>query len=164
MKSIKKVVLPLIFALAGITQVHASDFAGVFVGAKAGVNWSDSTGRTYQATHATGFPGLTVGFNYDLAPVVIGIEGFADFHAGSTTKKDAGFDAKLGMPINKIMPYVRLGFTAGWPDTRFHYGAGTEYKLAKHWSVAGEWTADRSSYQGGHRQNNSLTVGVHYFF
>jgi outer membrane immunogenic protein len=164
MKSIKKAVLPLILVLAGITQVQASDFAGAFVGAKAGVNWSDSTGRTYQATHATGFPGLTVGYNYDLAPVLIGIEGFADFHGGSTTKKDAGIDAKLGMPIKNIMPYARLGFTGTWPDTRLHYGVGVEYKLAKQWSVAGEWTADRASYDNGHRQNNSLTVGVHYFF
>jgi outer membrane immunogenic protein len=164
MTSIKKILVPLILALTGATQVQASEFTGAYVGAKAGFNWSDSTGHTYQSTHATAFPGLTIGYNYDLAPVVVGIEGFADFHGGSTTKKDAGIDAKVGMPISNVMPYARVGLTGTWPDTRLHYGAGVEYKVAKQWSVAGEWTADRAHYEGGHRQNNSLTVGVHYYF
>ncbi|KMZ13070.1 hypothetical protein BHUM_00441 [Candidatus Burkholderia humilis] len=164
MTSIKKAVLPLILALAGVTQVQASEFAGAFVGAKAGLNWSDATGHTYESTHTTGFPGLTIGYNYDLAPVLVGIEGFADFHGGSTTKKDAGIDAKLGLPLNHVMPYARIGFMGTWPDTCLHYGVGAEYKFAKQWSVAGEWTVDRAHYDGGHRQNNSLTVGMHYFF
>lgn len=62
------------------------------------------------------------------------------------------------------MPYARIGFTGTWPDTRLHYGAGVEYKFARNWSVAGEYTGDTAHYDGGHRRNDSLTFGVHYYF
>ena len=166
MAGIKKVFVPLLVSLLATAQAQASEFAGPYVGAKAGFNWSDATGQHYQeSTHTTFFPGLTAGYNYDLDRFVIGVEGFADFHAGSTTKKDGGIDTKVGIPVNgKVMPYARIGFTGTWPDTRLHYGAGVEYKFARNWSVAGEYTGDTARYDGGHRRNDSLTVGVHYYF
>ncbi len=96
---------------------------------------------------------------------MIGAEGFADFTNGSTTYKDAEcLDAKIGVPMNNLMPYARLGFTGTWPNARLHGGLGLEYMFAKNVSVAGEWTTDTSSRDGTKRSNNSVTVGVHYFF
>ncbi|KND56338.1 hypothetical protein BPUN_0789 [Candidatus Paraburkholderia kirkii] len=183
MAGFKKVVGPLFVSLLCAAQVHSealnptalkllgvygphSAFAGPYVGAKFGVNWSDITGPNARSTHTPAeFPGLVAGLNYDIVPLVVGIEGFADFHCGSTTRDDGGFDVKFGVPVNgNIMPYARVGFTASWPDTRLHYGGGVEYKFAKNWSVAGEYTGDVSSYQGGHRHNDSVTIGVHYYF
>lgn len=148
----------------GVYGPH-SEFAGPYVGAKFGLNLSDITGPNARGWHSTWFPGIVGGVNYDVDRFVVGLEGFADFHGGSTTRDDGGLDVKFGMPVNRnIMPYARIGFTGTWPDTRLHYGAGVEYKFAKNWSVAGEYTGDASSYQGGHRHNNSMTMGLHYYF
>lgn len=96
---------------------------------------------------------------------MIDAEVFADVHGGSTTRKDAGIDARFGMSINRnLVPYARIGVRGTWPDTRPHYGAGVEYKLNGKWSVAGENAGDGASYDRGHRRNDSLTVGVDYFF
>jgi outer membrane immunogenic protein len=109
-------------------------------------------------------PGLTAGYGFDVKQFVIGAEVLADFHHGSTFYKDAGVDLKVGMPFNTIMPYARLGMTGPWPNARFHGGLGVEYKFMKKVSVAAEWTADSSSREGTRRSNNSVTVGVHYYF
>jgi len=155
---------PTLLKLMGVQGPH-SQFAGPYVGAKFGVDRSDVTGPNPKSSQTTYFPGLVAGVNYDIGRFVIGFEGFMDFHDGSTTGKDGGIDLKFGMPVNgNFLPYGRIGFTGTWPDTRLHYGAGVEYKLEKNWSVAAEYTGDKSSYQGGHRRNDSLTVGVHYYF
>ncbi|SAK62724.1 hypothetical protein AWB79_02907 [Caballeronia hypogeia] len=182
MAGIRKLIAPALLSLLCVTQAHSegldptllklmgvqgphSQFAGPYVGAKFGVNWSDITGPNPKSTHTTFFPGIVAGVNYDVDRFVVGVEGFMDFHGGSTTKKDGGIDLKLGMPVNgNIMPYARIGFTGTWPDTRLHYGGGVEYKFAKNWSVAAEYTGDTSSYQGGRRHNDSLTAGLHYYF
>lgn len=182
MVSIRKLIAPALMSLLCAAQAHSeslgptllklmgvqgphSQFAGPYVGAKFGANWSDITGPNQKTTHTTLFPGLVAGVNYDVDRFVVGFEGFMDFHGGSTTKKDGGIDVRFGMPVNEnILPYARIGFTGTWPDTRLHYGGGVEYKFEKNWSVAAEYTGDTSSYQGGHRRNDSLTVGVHYYF
>ena len=182
MSSFKKLLAPALLSLLCVTHAHSeaidptlqkvlgvygphSQFAGPYVGAKFGPNWSDITGPNARSTHSTWFPGIVAGVNYDVDRFVVGFEGFMDFHGGSTTKKDGGIDVKFGMPVDgNIMPYGRVGFTGTWPDTRLHYGAGVEYKFARNWSVAGEYTGDTAHYDGGHRRNDSLTVGVHYYF
>ncbi|BBU27869.1 porin [Burkholderia sp. THE68] len=166
MAGFKKFVAPLLVSLFALAHAQASEFAGPYVGTKVGVNWSDATGRSYQeSTHTTFFPGLMAGYNFDVDRFVVGVEGFADFHNSSTTRNDGGFDARFGMPLdNHLMPYARIGFTGFWPDTRLHYGAGVEYKFQKNWSVSAEYTGDTAHYDGGHRRNDSLTVGVRYYF
>ena len=181
MASIRKLIAPALLSLLCAAQAHSesldptllklmgvygphSQFAGPFVGVKFGPNWSNISGDNGRS-HTTWFPGVVAGVNYDVGSVVLGLEGFADFHGGSVTKKDGGLDVKFGMPVNgNIMPYARVGFTTSWPTTRVHYGAGVEYKFAKNWSVAGEYTGDTTSYRGSNWNNNSLTVGVHYYF
>jgi outer membrane immunogenic protein len=182
MSSIKKLLAPVLVTLAFTAQAHSegldpnllklmgvygphSEFAGPYVGAKFGLNLSDITGPNARGYHPTWFPGIVAGVNYDVGRFVVGVEGFADFHGGSTTRDDGGFDLKVGMPVQQnIMPYARIGYTGTWPDARLHYGAGVEYKFHKNWSVMGEYTGDTSSYQGGHRHNQSVTMGVHYYF
>jgi hypothetical protein len=112
MFNFKKLFAALVIALTGIAGVQASEFAGPYAGIKLGENWSDASGVVNTASHASTFFGLTAGYNFDVKNFVIGAEGFADLHNGSTTYKDAGVDAKLGLPMNNLMPYARLGFTA----------------------------------------------------
>ena len=145
-------------------QAGASQFAGPYVGFKLGVNNSDASGAFNKASHNTVFPGFTAGYNFDVQRFVVGAEAFADLHHGSTTFKDAGIDAKFGMPFNQFMPYIRAGFTGDDPDTRFHWGLGVDYKFAEHVSAVAEWTTDSSHHDGTKRTNNSFTVGVQYHF
>jgi outer membrane immunogenic protein len=164
MPKLKKLVAALAIALPGVMQAQASEFAGPYAGVKLGKNWSDASGVVNTATHNSTFFGLTAGYNFDISNVVVGAEAFADFHHGSTTYKDGGIDAKFGIPFNHWLPYARVGFTGTWPNARPHGGLGLEYKFTKNASVAGEWTADGGSHDGTRRNNNSATVGVHYFF
>jgi outer membrane immunogenic protein len=183
MSNIKKLLLSAAsFALTGTVSAQTSDsglqanqlfggpyftspFSGLYVGAKVGANVSDASGGLRVPSHTSFFPGVTVGFGFDVGPVMLGGEAFADFHHGSTTRKDAGFDAKLGLPIERrYMPYLRLGATSQWPDSRLHYGLGLEYKALQSLGLGVEWTADTSAANGIRRHNNSFTLGAHYYF
>jgi outer membrane immunogenic protein len=164
MSNLKKFFAALVVALTSISCAQASEFAGPYAGVKVGENWSDASGVINKPSHATTFPGLTAGYNFDVKQFVVGAEVFADFHHGSSTYKDGGVDLKVGMPFNLVMPYARIGVTGTWPNARLHGGLGVEYKFAKQFSVAGEWTADSCSHDGTKRSNNSITVGVHYHF
>ncbi|WP_345812274.1 outer membrane beta-barrel protein [Paraburkholderia sp. PREW-6R] len=155
---------PLTQAQTAQAQIGPSDFAGPYVGFKVGTNTSNASGAISKASHTTVFPGITAGYNFDIGRFVVGAEAFADFHHGSTTFKDGGIDAKLGMPLIQFMPYARLGFTSSWPDNRLHGGLGVEYKLARQISAALEWTADSSHHDGTKRVNNSVTIGLQYHF
>ncbi|WP_346730286.1 porin family protein [Caballeronia sp. dw_276] len=164
MFNFKRIFAALVITLTGLSAAQASEFSGPYAGLKVGENWSDASGVVNVGSHASTFLGLTAGYNFDVSSFVIGAEAFADFHNSSTTYKDAGIDAKLGLPFNTVMPYVRLGATGSWPNVRFHTGLGVEYKFIKQASLALEWTADQSKHDGTTRHNNSVTLGVHYFF
>src|SRR6185437_7421179 len=96
----------------------SSAFAGPYAGIKIGENWSDASGAVNASTHSTTFFGALAGYGFDVGRFVLGAEAFADLHNGSTTKKDAGIDAPIGVPFNQFMPYARVGLTASWPNTR----------------------------------------------
>ena len=164
MFNFKNLFAALVIAVTGLSAAQASEFSGPYAGLKVGENWSDASGVVNVGSHASTFLGLTAGYNFDVSRFVIGAEAFADFHHSSTTYKDGGVDAKLGMPFNSVMPYVRLGVTGSWPNARFHTGLGIEYKFIKQASLALEWTADQSKHDGTTRHNDSVTLGVHYFF
>jgi outer membrane immunogenic protein len=105
----------LTIILTGLTQAHAgtapeaaqpqgSEFSGGYVGFKLGENRSNASGVAPSATHDTTFPGLVAGYAFDVGPLVLGAEAFTDFHHGSATRKDGGLDAKVGVPVGKLMP------------------------------------------------------------
>jgi outer membrane immunogenic protein len=175
MKKVLGILIVSLSATAGLAHADAlsltpagSPFSGPYVGFKVGANVSDASGQTNKPTHTTVFPGLTAGYGVDVGSVMLGAEAFADFHHGSATFKDGGLDAKLGMPLTtsfgQIMPYARLGFTANWPSTRPHWGLGVEYAATKNIGVAAEWTGDHTNADHSSWNNNSFTVGMHYYF
>ncbi|NML32617.1 outer membrane beta-barrel protein [Paraburkholderia antibiotica] len=139
-------------------------FSGPYVGFKFGANVSSASGAINKPSHTTIFPGFTAGYGVDIGSVMLGAEAFVDLHDGSATYKDGGLDAKLGVPFGKIMPYARVGFTADWPSTRPHWGLGVEYAATKNLGVTAEWTGDHANAKDTRWNNNSFTVGVHYYF
>ncbi|WP_144160041.1 outer membrane protein [Paraburkholderia sp. BCC1885] len=164
-----------IIVLATLSQAHAqtapqniqpqgSEFSGPYVGFKLGENFSSASGHIARPEHSTTFPGLTAGYGFDVGPLLLGAEAFADLHHGSVTYKDAGIDARIGVPMNHFMPYARVGFTGSWPETRLHVGLGVEYKVLKQVGISGEWTTDTSNTSGTRRKNDSVTVGLNYHF
>lgn len=137
----------MLVSLLCATQVHSEALDPILLKFM-GVHGPHS--QFAESAHATYFPGLVAEVNDDVDHFVIGFEGFADFHGGSTTKKDGGLDLQIGTPINgNIMPYVRIGLTASWPHTRLHDGGGVEYKFAKAWGVAGEYAGDTTQCRDG---------------
>jgi outer membrane immunogenic protein len=164
MQHINKLIAVLAISLLGVTGVQASEFSGPYAGVKLGENWSSAFGNVNVARHDSTFLGLVTGYNFDVSSFVAGAEVFADFHHSSTTYKDMGIDAKVGMPFGHFMPYTRLGFTGPYPGTRLHGGIGVEYKVSPRISLAGEWTADAGRHDGTECKNNSVTIGMHYYF
>jgi len=170
MKALKIILVSAALVASALThaqptqQQPVNDFSGAYIGAKVGVNTSSASGEVNKASHTTMFPGLAIGYAFNAGPVVLGGEVFADLHHGSATFKDGGVDAKIGYPVNNLMPYARLGMTTDWPSTRFHYGLGVEYLLAKNVSLFTEWTGDTSHADNSHWKNNNFTIGANYRF
>lgn len=170
----KKILGIFIISLTAVTSFARADdlttmpsgslFSGPYVGFKVGANISDASGAISKPSHTTIFPGLTAGYGVDVGPVLLGAEAFADLHHGSATYKDGGVDAKLGVPLGQFMPYARLGFTLDWPSTRPHWGLGVEYAATKHLGLTAEWTGDHTNADHSSWNNNSFTMGMHYYF
>lgn len=146
------------------SPLYTSLFSGLYAGFKVGANVSDASGAVTKPSHTTVFPGFTLGYGVDVGPVMLGAEAFADLHHGSATFKDGGLDAKIGMPFGQIMPYARVGFTLDWPATRPHWGVGVEYAATRNLGVTAEWTGDHANAEHSSWNNNSFTVGMHYYF
>ncbi|WP_245641406.1 porin family protein [Paraburkholderia bannensis] len=156
---------PVAAPLAGASFASSGSlFSGPYAGFKVGANVSNASGAYSKPTHTTVFPGFTLGYGFDVGSLMIGAEAFADLHHGSATFKDGGFDAKIGMPIGQIMPYARMGLTLDWPAARPHWGVGVEYAVTRNLGVAAEWTGDHSNSKNTNWNNNSFTLGMHYYF
>lgn len=148
-------------ALTGITTAQASEFDGGYLGGKIGYN------KNSPATSTTSnkiYPGIEAGYGWDVGSVMLGIDGFYDGHSKSITNKDHGADVKLGLPIDKWMPYAKLGMAGSNPGTRGHGGLGIEYKFAPQWSVSGEWTTDRKTVNSVKIKNSNASIGISYYF
>jgi len=179
--------LSLAAALLSISVAQASEFDGMYIGGKAGMNKSDITGVSTATKQNSTTMGLEEGYNWDMGGYLVGGSFFADFnqkvnhttnavpavaYTGSTT---LGLDMKLGLPSGSFMPYVKLGWdrTTGMgvaPAAQFKYtndlhtGLGVEYKFAPNWSVAGEWTRSASKIAGSTLRNDNFTLGLNYYF
>lgn len=179
--------IALAAALLSVSVAQASEFDGMYIGGKAGLNKSDITGVSTANKQNSTTMGFEEGYNWDMGGYVVGGSFFADFnqkvnhttnavpavaYLGSTT---LGLDMKLGLPSGSFMPYVKLGWdrTTGMgvaPAAQFKYtnnlhaGLGVEYKFAPNWSVAGEWTRSASKIAGSTLRNDNFTLGLNYYF
>ena len=144
-------------ALLSITAAQASEFNGAYLGGKIGYNTSSpSTNHTVNQL----YPGLEAGYGWDIGNVLLGVDGFADWHTNSITGNDYGGDVKLGFPRGEFMPYAKLGETGGWPGVRNNFALGFEYKLDSLWGVSSELFADSINKNGITKRNVNISVGL----
>jgi len=170
-------------ALMSMAAAQASDFDGLYIGGKAGLNRSDIVGVTTASKENSTTWGFEEGYNWDMGGYLLGGSFFADFNqktnrvaaavnSGSAT---IGLDLKLGLPNGSWMPYAKAGWdrtsgTGAFPAAQFkytndlHFGAGVEYKFAPSWSVVGEWTKSASKIAGSKLRNDNFTIGLNYYF
>lgn len=151
-------------ALLSMTAAQASEFNGAYLGGKIGYNTS-SPATNHSINQL--YPGLEAGYGWDIGNVMLGVDGFADWHTNSITGDDYGVDVKLGFPRGKFMPYAKLGKTGGTPGTGIsgdNVALGIEYKVAHQLSVVGELFADRININGQSQRNTNISVGVNYHF
>ena len=154
--------ITLLAALLGTvmsTGIHASEFGGHYVGLNIGKNRASQTSMP-DASNA--YLGVKAGYNLDLDGFLLGVEAFADNHTKSYTGRDAGADARFGLPMNRWLPYVKLGMVATNPGFRPHGGLGVEYNLGNRWSVNAEWTTDSKDVAGITRKNNNIAIGLNF--
>ena len=160
--------IALAAALLSMSAAQASEFAGGFLGLKAGQNRSDRTSVAAKNATTYGFEG---GYNWDVNSFLLGVGGFADYNQKATHATaipgtfanygtDAyGLDAKLGYGSMRGTGVSLQGSANG-----AHVGLGVEYKFASHWSVAGEYTNISASSNGIKVNNDNFTVGLNYYF
>ena len=175
--------ISLMAALLGASVAQASEFDGLYIGGKAGLNSSDIVGATTASKENATTYGFEEGYNWDMGGYLLGGSFFVDMnqktgrttaavYSGSTT---FGLDLKLGLPSGSWMPYAKMGWdrTSGmgvFPASQFkytnnlHLGLGVEYKLAPNWGLAGEWTKSESKIAGSKLRNDNFTIGVNYYF
>ncbi len=169
--------ITLAAALLSISVAQASEFSGSWVGAKAGSNRSDVTAYDKQRAGTVGVEG---GHNWDMGNFLLGVDGFVDFNGQGAHNpapynygsKSYGLDAKVGLPTGNWLPYAKVGYgrtNANGDANRIgsseaHLGLGVEYKIAAHWSLAGEYTVGSAKVTGAKLNNNNFTIGVNYYF
>jgi outer membrane protein OmpA-like peptidoglycan-associated protein len=143
--------------VSAAAAVEASQFSGGYLGVDVGQNTSSQTSL---ADKTEIYPGLKAGYNKDIGKFLLGAELFGDVHSSSYTKDDAGLDARLGLPMNNWMPYLKLGVVGTAPGSRSHSGLGLEYSLSDRWSINAEYTTDKKDAY----KNNNIVFGINGFF
>ncbi len=170
----------LLAALAAAGNAAADDFAGAYVGGDVGVNRSATSGASTSATASSPSYGLEGGYGWNVGSnVLLGVEGHVDAnkdanHAplGQYGSHAYGLGLKVGVPIDSLMPYARLGydrtqgtgalssFSASSPNS----GLGLIYKFSPSWSVEGEWSSSLPSSNGLKLKTNSFSFGLNFHF
>lgn len=145
-------------------------WAGLYVGGNAGFVWGSSNWAAPDVSTGrfdlSGFSlSGTVGYNYQLDHIVVGVEGdfgWANTHGSTTTNCLAGCETKsdwlstvrgrLGFGTGRFLPFVSggvafAGLTANSPGqpglskvaTGWVAGFGAEYALTENWSAKAEY-------------------------
>ena len=176
-KNIPNIVLTA--ALLVVTSAGAGDFSGSYVGAKIGSNRADTSDALATSRSSASTYGLEGGHGWDVGKAMLGVDGFYDTNreadhdpASRYGSSVYGLGLKLGLPINSLMPYAKLGYAhtrgtgaiSNFGDNHMNGGLGLEYKFARSWSVAGEWTTISPRSNGIKLNNDNFTVGVNYYF
>lgn len=138
---------------------------GNFEGAYLGVNLGNNTASATSLSDKNSvYVGAKVGYDWSWSSILLGVQGFHDAHGDSYTKDDAGVDARLGLPMNRWLPYAKLGVVGTTPGERLHGGLGVEYSLADSWAINAEWTTDSKDVDGSTLKNNNIAFGLSYRF
>ena len=177
-----KIALAVAATLLVFNTASAEDFTGAYVGGKVGSNRSDTSGLLTSSRSSSTTYGLEGGYSWGLGKTTLGVNGFYDSNEqsnhsplGQLGSHVYGLGLKLGLPIDSLMPYAKLGYGhatgtgalngAGFGSANsVNGGFGLEYKFAPNWSIAGEWTAISPSSNGTKLNNDNFSVGVNYYF
>ncbi|GAB4120826.1 MAG: hypothetical protein Fur0040_00430 [Sideroxydans sp.] len=151
----------LLALLAAPFAQASSQFAGPYFGINLGQNTSSQTALSDKKEI---YPGAKLGYNADWGNWLIGVEGLADLHGGSYTGNDLNLDGRLGLPMDRWMPYVKLGLAATAPGSRRHMGLGLEYSLTDDWSLNAEYATDKYSDSNADLKNSNISLGLNGFF
>lgn len=173
----KKITFVLAVSLFGVAAAQASEFDGVWLGAKLGYNQSDVTGLDKKSATAFGLEG---GYNWNMDSFLLGVNGYADLNGKATHTPGAvnygsrafGLDGKFGLPMGSWLPYAKLGYgrtagnggASGTSGSGAHMGLGVEYKFMPNLSVTGEYSNASAKSGVAKLNNNNLTVGINYYF
>lgn len=180
---ITKITLAVAAALLVTTAASAEDFTGPYIGGKIGSNRSDTSGLLTSSRSSSTTYGLEGGYNWGVGQTTLGANFFYDSNEqsnhsplGQLGSHVYGLGLKLGLPIDSLMPYAKLGYGHVWGTgalqdsnnfgsaNSVNGGFGLEYKFAPNWSIAGEWTATAPSSHGTKLNNDNFSVGVNYYF
>lgn len=170
-----------LMALTAAGNAAADSFAGAYVGGDFGVNRSSTSGTTVTSAANAPAYGLEGGYGWKVGDsMLFGVEGYMDAnqqtsHATSGLQYGSnvyGLGLKIGVPIDSLMPYARLGydrtqgtgalsgFSAGSPNS----GLGLMYKIAPSWSVEGEWSSSAPASGGLKLKTNAVNFGLNFHF
>ena len=174
-----------------IHGTEPSEFRGRYIGGKIGIvksSASDTSGKASApsaATLAYGLQGgyLQAGYNWDMNDFVFGVGVYGDWNTYAIHSNDIayasrgfGFDTKLGLPVGKTMPYVKLGYgySTGTRDpilravaqNSTNQAIGIEVNLAPRWSAIAEYKIDSFSNANGSIKikNRIFSFGLNYYF
>jgi outer membrane protein OmpA-like peptidoglycan-associated protein len=145
----------ILLSVALSVNAQAGNFEGTYAGILVGNNTSTINNA---AEKNNAYLGLKGGYNWNFSSFLVGAEVFYDAHDSSYTKDDAGLDARLGLPMDRWLPYAKLGVATTTPGERLHGGVGVEYSLTDRWSLNAEWTTDNK----GSLRNNNIGIGFNF--
>jgi len=158
---------PMPPAKAPVYEMPYYDWTGFYVGINGGgawgkSNWSNSSG-TADADLTGGLVGGTLGYNYQMGQVVLGLEAdidWSDIRGTSSTGICAGTSCetrnswlatargRIGYAFDRVMPFVTGGAAFGdIKTTPAGYGSTTTTKTGwtvgggAEFAIAGPWTA-----------------------
>lgn len=170
----------LLAALAAAGNAAGDDFAGAYVGGGVGINRSATSGTAPSASANAPTYGLGGGYGWNVGSnVLLGVEGHMDANQDATHaplglygSNAYGLGLKIGVPLDSLMPYARLGYDrtqgtgalSGFSANSPNSSLGVMYKFAPRWSLEGEWSSSLPSSGGLKLKSNSLSFGLNYHF
>lgn len=143
-------------AAPAFTRVPAFSWTGFYAGVNAGYGFGGFTGAGSGIfSDPSGFiGGAQIGYNYQMNQMVIGLETdlqYSDVHGKNAAAKGSmpyfgTVRGRLGIAIDRLMPYVTAGYAYGGTDltvggnskTLHHgyvVGGGLEYAFTNNWTA-----------------------------
>ena len=143
-------------------QVPAFTWTGFYAGLNAGGNWGSFTGGggTFWGSPSGVVVGPTAGYNYQMGPVVLGLEADWDYDSARGGKWVAGPAYGVGKLTNELTLRGRAGFAADRAliYATGGYAGGTVMGSLGDASVPGYFTTS------GWRNGYAIGAGIEYAF